>query len=51
MSQYDPKFDLKIIIGQYELYFMVQWFCVTGWRLFDLWTSYVGIMGQFDLKM
>ena len=27
MCQYDPKFDLKINIGHYDLYFMVQWFC------------------------
>ena len=39
------------------LYFiMVQWFCVIYWRLFDVWTSYFGIMGQhnrqtFDLKI
>ena len=24
MSQYDSKFDLKINIGHYDLYFMVQ---------------------------
>ena len=24
LSQYDPNFDLKINIGQYDLYFMVQ---------------------------
>ena len=29
--------------------FMVQWFCVTSWRLFDVWTSYCGIKGQYDL--
>ena len=32
-----------------DLYFMVQWFCVTSWRLFDVWTSYFGIKGQYDL--
>ena len=31
------------------LYFMVQWFCVISWRLFDVWTSYFGIKGQYDL--
>ena len=28
MNQYDPTFDLKVIVGHYDLYFMVQWFCV-----------------------
>ena len=28
---------------------MVQWFCVTSWRLFDVWTSYFGM--TFDLKI
>ena len=36
MSQYDPKFDLKINIGHCDLYFMVQWFCIISWRLFDV---------------
>ena len=27
---------------------MVQWFCVTSWRLFDVWTFCFGIMGQYD---
>ena len=48
MSQYDPKFDLKINIGHCDLYFVVQWFCITAWRLFDVWTSYFGIKGQYD---
>ena len=55
MSQYDPKFDLKINIGHYDLYFMVQWFCLISWRLFDVCTSYFGSMNQddqtFDLKV
>ena len=41
MSQYDPKFDLKINIGHYDLYFMVQWFCLISWRLFYVWTLLV----------
>ena len=49
MSQYDPKFYLKLNIGHCDLNFMVQWFCVTSWRLFDVWTSYLGIKGQYDL--
>ena len=48
MSQYDPKFDLKINIGHYDLYVMVQWFCLISWRLFDVRTSYFGSMNQYD---
>ena len=48
ISQYDPKFDLKINIGHCDLYFMVEWFCLISWRHFDVWTSYLGIMGQYD---
>ena len=28
--------------------FMVQWFCLLSWKLFDVWTSYFGIMSQYD---
>ena len=28
LSQYDPKFDIKINIGHCDLYVMVQWFRV-----------------------
>ena len=28
MSQYNPTFDLKINVGHYDLYFMVQWLCL-----------------------
>ena len=42
MSRIDPKFDL-------DLYFMVQWFCLISWRLFDISTPYFGIMSQYDL--
>ena len=55
MSQYNTNFYLKINIGHCDLYYMVQWFHVTSGRLFDVWTSYFGIMGQyattFDLKI
>ena len=47
MGRYDPKFDLKINIGHYDLYFMAHWFCVISWRLFDVWTSYFGIKSQY----
>ena len=45
---------LKINVGHYDLYFMVQWFCLISRRLFAAWTSYFGIMSQyytFDLKI
>ena len=29
--------------------FMVQWFCLISWRLFDVSTPYFGIMSQYDL--
>ena len=48
LSQYDPKFYLKINIGHCDLYFMALWFWVISW-LFDVWTSYLGIKGQYDL--
>ena len=35
--------------GQQDPYFTVQWFCLISWRLFDVWTSYFGIMSQYDL--
>ena len=43
-----PDIDLKINVGHCNLYFVVSWFCIISWRLFDLWTSYFGIMGQYD---
>ena len=49
MNQYDPTFDLKINVGHCDLYFMVKWFWVISWKLFDVWTSDFGIMGQYDL--
>ena len=38
----------KINVGHCDLYFMVQWFCLISWRLFDIWTPYLGIMSQYD---
>ena len=32
------------IVAHYDLYFMVQWFCLISWKLFSGWTSYFGIM-------
>ena len=34
--------------GQHDLYFVVQWFCLMSWRLFDVCTSYFGSMNQYD---
>ena len=42
MSQYDPKFDLKINIGHYDLYFMVQWFALC----LEDYLMYFGSMNQ-----
>ena len=50
MNQYDPKFDFKINIGHYDLYFMVQWFCLISSRLFDVCISYFGSMNQYDQR-
>ena len=42
-------------VGHCDPYFMVQWFCLISWRLFDVWTSYFGITSPcdptFDLKI
>ena len=48
MNQYDQTFGLKIHVGHCDLYFMVQWFCLISWRLFDVLTSFFGIMNQYD---
>ena len=34
---------------QHDLYFTVQWFCLTSWKLFDICTSYFRSMNQYDL--
>ena len=41
-------FYLKINVGHCDLYFLVQWFYLISWRLFDIWTPYFGIMSQYD---
>ena len=38
----------SINVGHWDLYFMVQWFCLISWRLFDVWIPYYGIMSQYD---
>ena len=45
VNLYDLKFDLKINLGHY---FIVQWFGLTPWILFNVWTSLFGIMNQYD---
>ena len=47
-SVWPLTFDLKRIVGHYDLYVMVKWFWVTSWRLFDVWTSYFRTVGQYD---
>ena len=44
-------FDLKIKVGHCDLYFMVHWFCLVSWRLFDVWTLLFGIMNQYDPRL
>ena len=44
-----PDVGPKINVGHYDLYFMVQWFCLIYWRLFDVWRSYFRVMSQYDL--
>ena len=34
--------------GQHDLCFMVQWFCLISWRLFDILTSYYGFISHYD---
>ena len=36
--------------GQHDLYFTVQWFCLISLRLFDVYTSYFGIMNKYDTR-
>ena len=55
IGQYDQTFDLKVNVSHCDLYFMVHWFCLISWRLFDACISYFEIMNQynprFDLKI
>ena len=34
--------------GQHDAYFTVQRFYLISWRLYDVWTSYFGIISQYD---
>ena len=51
MSQYDLMLYLKIKLCHCDLYFMVLWFCLISWRLFDVWTWYFGLTSQYDLML
>ena len=50
-----PSLWPKINIGRHDLYFMIQWFWLISWRLFDGWTSNFLIMSlcdtTFDIKI
>ena len=58
MSEIRHPYDLGFVSwgeGQCDLYFMVEWFCLISWRLFDGLMSNIWIMCQcdatFDLKI
>ena len=42
LVQNDSMGDLIILIDHYDLYFMVQWFCLISPTLFDGFTTYLG---------
>ena len=44
-----PDVWAQINVGHCDLYFMVHWFGLISWRLFDVWTSLFGIMNHYDL--
>ena len=43
-----PDVCPQINVDHCDLYFMIQWLCLISRRLFDVWTSYFGIMSQYD---
>ena len=45
---WDAKIDIIINKGHLGPYFMVQWFCLISWMLFDVWTSLFWIMNRYD---
>ena len=47
MNQYDPTHDLKINVSPVTYISWSNDFLIS-WRLFDVWTSSLGIMGQYD---
>ena len=51
MNLYDPRFDLKINVGHCDLYFMVKWFGLISWTLFNVWTFLFQIMNQYNPKV
>ena len=49
VRDYESDVWLKRNVAHCDLYFMVHWFCLISRRLFDVWTSYFGIMSQYDI--
>ena len=47
-EMFGTVFDLNMNVGYYDLYFMVQWFCLISRRSFDICTSYFQIMKWYD---
>ena len=50
MGQYDLTCDLIVNVDHRDLYFMIQWFCLISWKVFDVLTSLFWIMSQYDPK-
>ena len=44
----DTTIDILTNVGHLDLYFMVQWFCLISWMLFDVWASLLGFMNPYD---
>ena len=44
----DTTIDILTNVVHLDLYFLVQWFCLMSWMLFNVWTSLFGIMNQYD---
>ena len=42
------KFDLKINVGNCDIFHGPVILPYISWRLFDIWTPYFGIMSQYD---
>ena len=41
----DTAIDILTNVGHHDLYFIVQWFCLISWMLFDVWAALFGIGG------
>ena len=52
MNQYDSRFDLKIIVGHCDLYFMVQWFYLEEYLMYEHhFRDYESVWPGIDLKI